>query len=72
MRSATRVMVSTFGVLAGLAGIEHGIRERDGRLIESGGVRCFAAASDGNISNDDVVQIEQYRQALFFNIDRNS
>ncbi len=42
MRSATRVTVSTFGVLAGLAGIEHGIGEilqgnvaPDGLVIES-------------------------------------
>lgn len=27
MRNATRVTVSTFGALAGLAGIEHGIEE---------------------------------------------
>lgn len=37
MRSATRVTVSTFGVLAGLAGIEHGIGEvRQGNVAPEG------------------------------------
>ena len=52
MTSATRVMVSTFGVIAGLAGIEHGVGEvRQGNVAPDGLTISSWPDSGGNRSS---------------------